>query len=1122
MIQVRLNAIVRNIRTDNCTEFVNQTLRDYYEEVRLKPKADIGIFVGYAPVKKAFRIYNKRTRMFIETIHVNFDELTAMASKQFSSGPGPKLLTPRTISSGLVPNIPSLTPYVSPTKNNWEILLQPMFDEYLNPPPSVDLQVLAVIAPEPTVSTGTPSLTTIDQDAPSTSTSQTPPKTPSPVIPLDVEEADHDIEVAHMDNNPVVEFLIPEPSSKESSTQVVIPNHVHSINQPPEHINKWTKDHPIDNVIGDPSRPVSTQQQLQDEALFCYFDAFLSSVEPKSYKDALTEFCWFEAMQEELNEVYHQEEGVDFEESFAPVSRLEAIHIFIALAAHMNMVVYQMDVKTAFLNGILHEEKALYRLKQAPRAWYDLLSSFLLSQKFTKGIVDPTLFVRREGKDILLVKIYVDDIIFASTKLDLCETFSKIICSKFQMSMMGKLSFFLGLQIFQSPRGIFLNQSKYTLESLKKYGMETCEPADTPMVEKSKLDEDTQGKAIDPTRYRGMIGTLMYLTTSRPDLVFTVCMCARYQEKPTEKHLHAILQMLTIRVAKIPKKYVWKYATVRVVELYFVRTEYQLADIFTKLLARKRLEFLIKKLGMQSMSQETLKKLTDEEDEFEDLSPHVGGFLHELIMFVSDALILLLFEDQSPLAVGCPHQQIPQMSLFMPLEHGYASFDLVYLESLIIRIILDICPRVEGVDFTDVPDDDTTLTFLIDLGYKGPLYKKTNMCMDHMHQPWRTLAAIINKCLSGKTTKSEPELELARKKTSSKRRVKKKVTLSAVDNIIFDDPDAALELAKSISKTEAKEAEAARKVYVTYARIVTESAKKKSGGRKEQEAIDIMQALKESKKTSRRQPGTGGSKEGTGSKSKVPDESTFISSTSSEGTGIKPKVPDEEKDITKEKDDKDGDADDRISDTQDADDEDVETEFDEDDIYKYKIRVTSAAKAGAEKTLKVKDDPKKTELPPSSSSLSVSSGFGDQFLKLSSDSSLVSTVKDTTDSEINSLLEVKIQSEVPHTQSPSMLSVPVSVIFEPAVLTPVQESPSIATATTLPPLFVSTTPSVPQQTKTPIPTPTIITDASTVTTAILESEALSAVQLRVANLEKYVSDLKKLDLTAEALASLKT
>ncbi|GJV64800.1 retrovirus-related pol polyprotein from transposon TNT 1-94 [Tanacetum coccineum] len=201
---------------------------------------------------------------------------------------------------------------------------------------------------------------------------------------------------------------------------------------------------------------------------------------------------------------YRQEEGIDFEESFALVARLEAIHIFIAFAAHMNMVVYQMDVNTAFLNGILREEvyisqpdgfvdpenpnhvyklkKALYGLKQAPQAWYELLSSFLLSQKFTKGTVDPILFVRREDKDILLVQIYVDDIIFVSTKPDIYESVSKIMCSNFKMSMMGKLSFFLGLQISQSPRGIFLNQSKYALESLKKYGMETCNPVDTSMA----------------------------------------------------------------------------------------------------------------------------------------------------------------------------------------------------------------------------------------------------------------------------------------------------------------------------------------------------------------------------------------------------------------------------------------------------------------------------------------------------------------------------------------------------------------------------------------------------------------------------------------------------------------
>ncbi|GJS91074.1 retrovirus-related pol polyprotein from transposon TNT 1-94 [Tanacetum coccineum] len=259
---------------------------------------------------------------------------------------------------------------------------------------------------------------------------------------------------------------------------------------------------------------------------------------------------------------YRQEEGIDFEESFAPVARLEAIRIFLAFAAHMNMVVYQMDVKTAFLNGNLREEvyvsqpdgfvdpdkpnyvyklkKALYGLKQAPRAWYDMLSSFLISNDFSKGSVDPTMFIRREGKELLLVQIYVDDIIFAASTPELCDLFAKIMCSKFKMSMMGKISFFLGLQISQSPRGIFINQSKYALESLKKYGFESCDPVDTPMVEKSKLDEDKEGKAVDPSHYRGMIGTLLYLTASRPDLQFSICMCARYQARPIEKHLNAV------------------------------------------------------------------------------------------------------------------------------------------------------------------------------------------------------------------------------------------------------------------------------------------------------------------------------------------------------------------------------------------------------------------------------------------------------------------------------------------------------------------------------------------------------------------------------------------------------
>ncbi|GKE08784.1 retrovirus-related pol polyprotein from transposon TNT 1-94 [Tanacetum coccineum] len=224
-----------------------------------------------------------------------------------------------------------------------------------------------------------------------------------------------------------------------------------------------------------------------------------------------------------------------------------------------------MDVKMAFLNGELKEvvyvsqpggfvyqdnpshvyklKKALYDLKQAPRAWYDMLSNFFISQQFSKGAVDPTLFTRHARNDILLVQIYVDDIIFASTNTAMCNEFANQMTNKFKMSMIGQMSFFLGLQISQSPRGIFLNQSKYDSEIVKKYGLHSTDSVDTPMIENKKSDEDLQGKQVDATHYRGMIGSLMYLIASRPDLNYVVCLCSRYQAKPTEKHLQAVKQI---------------------------------------------------------------------------------------------------------------------------------------------------------------------------------------------------------------------------------------------------------------------------------------------------------------------------------------------------------------------------------------------------------------------------------------------------------------------------------------------------------------------------------------------------------------------------------------------------
>nr|GEZ29277.1 retrovirus-related Pol polyprotein from transposon TNT 1-94 [Tanacetum cinerariifolium] len=328
---------------------------------KLQPKADIRIFIGYAPTKKAFRIYNRRTRRIVKTIHVDFDELMAMASEHHSSGPAINEMTPGTISLGLVPTTSPSTSYVPSSRNDWDFLFQPMFYELLNPPPSAVNQVSEAISPLVEVippvnadSTGSPSSTIVEQDAPSTTNSTTPTETQSLIIPQDVRDDNLDMEVAHMGSDSLSGIPIPKVTSEQSITPASPQAIVQTDHPLPHHNSKWTKDHPLKNIIGQLSRPVSTRLQLHEQALFCYYDAFWTFMEPKTYKEALTRSCWIKAMQEELNE---------FE-------RLE------------------------------------------------------------------------------------------------------------------------------NPRGIFINQSKYALESLKKYGFESCDPVDTPTVEKSKLDEDREGKAI--------------------------------------------------------------------------------------------------------------------------------------------------------------------------------------------------------------------------------------------------------------------------------------------------------------------------------------------------------------------------------------------------------------------------------------------------------------------------------------------------------------------------------------------------------------------------------------------------------------------------------------------------
>ncbi|GJX44093.1 retrovirus-related pol polyprotein from transposon TNT 1-94 [Tanacetum coccineum] len=241
---------------------------------------------------------------------------------------------------------------------------------------------------------------------------------------------------------------------------------------------------------------------------------------------------------------YNHQEGIEFDETYAPVARLESIRILLAYACARDFKLFQLDVKSDFLNGFINEEvyvaqlprfvdfekpnyvfklkKALYDLKQAPKAWYDQLKAFLLDHSYTMGLVDNTLFTKKKDSHIIIVQIYVDDIIFISTCQDLCDDFSKIMHDEFEISMMGELNFFLGLQIKQFEDGIFFNQSKYVKKMLKKFGLENAKPIKTPMSSKTKLTRDEEDEPIDDTKYRGTIGSLLYLTASCPDIMFSI------------------------------------------------------------------------------------------------------------------------------------------------------------------------------------------------------------------------------------------------------------------------------------------------------------------------------------------------------------------------------------------------------------------------------------------------------------------------------------------------------------------------------------------------------------------------------------------------------------------------
>ncbi|GJS31769.1 retrovirus-related pol polyprotein from transposon TNT 1-94 [Tanacetum coccineum] len=455
-------------------------------------KADDVYFLGYSSVSKAFRVYNTRRQQIEETYHVTFDENSDVAYY-------------------IIPYGRSL---IEITQEN---------------------HVLKVIAHnEPKI--------------PHTKDDEGPPDQINT-------EGTHEKNVQN-------DQMITQP------TDVPLGNNTK---------DRWSRDQRIElvNIIGDLGEGMLTRSMaaklIAASASECLFADFLSKIEPKKvskvFKNKKDEHGTTTKNKARLvAQGYSQEEGTDYDETFAPVARIEAIRIFLAFATYMNFKVYQMDVKSAFLNGKLKEEvyvkqppgfessefldyvykleKALYGLKQAPRAWYETLSTFLIQNKFARGRIDNTLFIYKSKGEVLLVQVYVDDIIFGSTSYKLCKQFEKLMTKTFEMSMMGELTCFFGLQIKHDDKGISIYQEQYTRNLLKKYEISDSSLVKTLMVPPNNLGPDLAGKSVNETSYKGMIGSLMYLTATRPDIQFSTVLCARYQSNIKESHLIAVKRIL--------------------------------------------------------------------------------------------------------------------------------------------------------------------------------------------------------------------------------------------------------------------------------------------------------------------------------------------------------------------------------------------------------------------------------------------------------------------------------------------------------------------------------------------------------------------------------------------------
>nr|GEV45440.1 hypothetical protein [Tanacetum cinerariifolium] len=584
-------------------------------------KVDEGFLVGYSIRSKSFRIFNSRTRIVQETLHVNFLE-----NKPNVAGSGPTW-------GGKCPTICAFPIWssgsINPRNTDGDVAFDEKEPEFEGRKPESEVNVSPSsgaqskkhndktkreakgksyvesligyrnlsaefedfsdnnINEDNAVDTLVPAVGQISTN----STNTFSVVGPSNVVVSPTHGKSSYVDSSQLLDDPNMPELDTYSDDEDDvGTEDDFNNLETSITVSPIPTTRVHKGHHVTQIISDLSSATQTRSMKRvakdqcglsqinnDDFHTCMFAYFLSQEEPKRVHQDLNNPSWIEATQEELLQfkmqkvwvlvdLPHEKRAIGggncYKEVFALVARIEAIRLFLAYASFMGFMVYQMDFKSAFLYGTIEEEvyvcqppgfedfdypdkvykvvRGLYGLHQAPRAWYETLANYLLENSFQRGKIDQTLFIKRKKGDILLVQIYVDDIIFGSTNKDLCKAFEKLMKDKFQMYSMGELTFFLGLQVKQKKDGIFISQDKYVAEILRKFSLKDGKLASTPIDTEKPLLKDPDGDDVDVHTYISMIGSLMYLTSSRPDIMFVVCACAHFQVTPKASYLYAL------------------------------------------------------------------------------------------------------------------------------------------------------------------------------------------------------------------------------------------------------------------------------------------------------------------------------------------------------------------------------------------------------------------------------------------------------------------------------------------------------------------------------------------------------------------------------------------------------